>query len=315
MKKSRLLLIFLFVFCLLSIVQLNVFAQEAVKEIETAVLVDDFDREITVNYPLGSIVSLAPSVTEMICATDSCAKLVGVDAYSNYPESVDELEEVGSLTGELSLEKILALNPDLVIAAEINSPEQIKGLEDIGIPVYRIKNPTDLESMPELFRKFGEILDESERMEAVAARFETRLGEIRKLLKDAEAVSVFYEIDASDPTSPWTTGSGTFIDSLIQEAGGKNIAAEMDGEWLQISVEFLIEADPETIVLGDANYGVTPESLSERDGWGDLSAVVNGAILSVDSDIVSRPAPRIIEALEILAQFLHPALFLNEAAN
>lgn len=89
----------------------------------------------------------------------------------------------------------------------------------------------------------------------------------------------------------------------------------MDGEWLQISVEFLIEADPETIVLGDANYGVTPESLSERDGWGDLSAVVNGAILSVDSDIVSRPAPRIIDALEILAQFLHPALFLSEEAN
>lgn len=315
MKKTRLLLIFSLVFCLLSIVQVNVFAQEAVKEIETVVLVDDFDREITVNYPLRSIVSLAPSVTEMICATESCAKLSGVDAYSNYPESVDELEEVGSLTGELSLEKILALNPDLVIAAEINSPEQIKGLEDLGIPVYRIKNPKDLESMPELFRKFGEILDESDQMETVAARFETRLSEIRKLLKDAKAVSVFYEIDASDPTSPWTTGSGTFIDSLIQEAGGKNIAAEMDGEWLQISVEFLIEADPEIIVLGDANYGVTPESLSERDGWGDLSAVVNGAILSVDSDIVSRPAPRIIDALEILAQFLHPALFLNEETN
>lgn len=314
MRKLRFVYL-LSVFCLLFVLSSGVLAQETVEEVKTLAFIDDFDREVTITYPLRSIVSLAPSVTEMICATDSCSKLSGVDAYSNYPESVDELEEIGSLTGELSLEKIISLEPDLILAAEINAPEQIKSLEDLGIPVYQFKNPTDLESMPELFRKFGEILDESDRMETVAKEFETRLSEIREILKDAEAISVFYELDASDPASPWTTGSGTFIDSLITEAGGKNIAADMDGEWLQISVEYLIETDPETIVLGDANYGVTPESLEKRDGWDGLSAVTNGAILPVDSDIVSRPGPRIIDALDIMAQFLHPALFLSQDAN
>lgn len=312
MKKSRLPLLFLFALCLLLTVQVSVFAQETVKEAETVKVVDDFEREITITYPLKAIVSLAPSITEMVCATDACSKLVGVDAYSNYPESVGELEEIGGFTGELALEKILELNPDLVIAAEISAPEQLKSIEDLGIPVYQVKNPTDLESMPDLFRKFGELLGESERMEEVAEDFETRLATIRELLKDAKAVSVFYEIDGSDPSSPWTTGSGTFIDSLITEAGGKNIAAEMEGEWLQVSVEFLIETDPETIVLGDANYGVTPEIVSEREGWAELSAVKNSAILPVDSDIFSRPGPRIIDALETLTPFLHPALFIEE---
>lgn len=314
MSRNRYIVSLLLVICLLASGFNSVMAQAVTTEEEVKVktLTDGFEREVEITYPLTKIVSLAPSISEMVCAAGVCDKLVAVDAYSNYPESLVDLEQVGNFSGELDLETILSLEPDLILAAEITAPEQVKSLEDLGIPVYQFKNPTDLDSMSDYFAEFGEVLDEEETMETAAADFAARLDAVRETLKDAEPIRVFYEIDASDPASPWTTGAGTFIDSLITLAGGANIAASQDGDWLQVSVEFLLESDPEMIVLADANYGVTAEAVGAREGWGKITAVTAGAILPLDSDIASRPGPRMADAVEIMAEFFHPDAFKVE---
>lgn len=311
MNKKRSIGSLMVVICLLAVSFSMVLAQSTttMEEIKVKSLTDGFKRKVEITYPLTKIVSLAPSVSEMVCAAGICDKLIAVDAYSNYPESLEELEKVGNISGELDLETILSLEPDLILAAEISAPEQIKSLEDLGIPVYQFKNPTDLDSMAAYFAEFGEVLDEEETMAAAAEDFAARLDAVQKTLKDVKPVRVFYEIDASDPASPWTTGAGTFIDNIITLAGGTNIAASQEGDWIQVSVEFLLESEPMAIFLADANYGVTAESVEEREGWGKIAAVASGAIYPLDSDIASRPGPRLADAAEIMAEYLHPDAF------
>jgi iron complex transport system substrate-binding protein len=120
--------------------------------------------------------------------------------------------------------------------------------------------------------------------------------------------SVFYELDGTDPAKPYTAGKGTFITLLIDRAGGYNIASDLDG-YPQMSLEQVVAADPAFILLGDARYGITPESIAQRPGWENLSAVKNGNVLPFNDDLVSRPGPRLVDALEELAKTLRPELF------
>ncbi len=120
--------------------------------------------------------------------------------------------------------------------------------------------------------------------------------------------SVFYELDATDPSKPFTAGKGTFITQLIDRAGGYNIASDLEG-YPQLSLEQVVAADPAFIILGNARYGVTPESIAQRPGWENLSAVKNGQIFPFNDDLVSRPGPRLVDALEELAKLLRPELF------
>ncbi|HEX9333881.1 MAG TPA: ABC transporter substrate-binding protein, partial [Anaerolineales bacterium] len=114
--------------------------------------------------------------------------------------------------------------------------------------------------------------------------------------------------DGTDPAKPYTAGKGTFITQLIERAGGHNIAADLDG-YPQLSLEQVVAADPAFIILGDARYGVTPESIAQRPGWENLSAVKNGKVVPFNDDLVSRPGPRLVDALEELAKLLRPELF------
>ncbi len=129
-----------------------------------------------------------------------------------------------------------------------------------------------------------------------------------KIAPISSRFSVFYELDATDPAKPFTVGKGTFITMLIERAGGYNIAAEIGG-YPQMSLEEVVAADPAFIILGDARYGVSPESIAERPGWSNLSAVTNGNVVPFNDDLVSRPGPRLVDALEELAKLLRPELF------
>jgi len=120
---------------------------------------------------------------------------------------------------------------------------------------------------------------------------------------------VFFELDATDPSKPYTPGPGSFIDALIGLAGGSNIGASAQMQWAQLSTEEIIAQDPEIIILGDVNYGVTIEMVKDRPGWSVITAVKNGAIYPIDDILISRPGPRIIDGLEALVRIIHPELF------
>jgi len=283
-------------------------AEEA-PEVEPIVLKDGLDRTITLEGPAQAIISMAPSNTELLYGVGAGDQVIAREDFSNYPEAVLELPSIGN-TQEQNFEMIVSLEPDLVLAADINAPEQIAAIEELGITVFKISNPTDLDGLYENMRIVAELTGHEEETAAWIETAKERVAAVEETVAQAETTpTVFYELDATDPTSPWTSGSGTFIDTLITMAGGENIAGGMDTPWAQFSQEELIIQDPEIILLGDAMWGVTPEMVAERPGWEDISAVVNGQVLPFNDDLVSRPGPRLIDGLEALAEAIHPELF------
>ncbi len=185
----------------------------------------------------------------------------------------------------------------------------VKQLEDLGLTVYYLKNPLTLEEMYGNLDLVAQMTGHKEEAATLIESLKARVAAVdAKIAPISSRPSVFYELDATDPAKPYTAGKGTFITQLIDRAGGHNIAADLDG-YPQMSLEQVVAADPAFIILGDARYGNTAESIAQRPGWGNLAAVKNGKVVPFNDDLVSRPGPRLVDALEELAKLLRPELF------
>ena len=277
---------------------------------EALVLEDDLGNTVSLpGYP-QRIVSISASTTEVLFAIGAGDQVVGRDEYSLYPEAALAVPSVGALWEELPAEAILALEPDLVVAAQIISEDQVQALRDLGLNVYWQANPTTYEELWENLQDFARLTGHETEVETLIDDLSARVAAVEQTVsKAATTPSVFYELDATDPSNPWTTGAGTFIDYIIATAGGTNAAAALNGEFAQISAEELIAVNPEIILLADAPYGITPESVAERPGWDTISAVREGALYPIDPNMMSVPGPRLVDALEETARLLHPELF------
>jgi iron complex transport system substrate-binding protein len=270
-------------------------------------LTDGLERSVTLTQPAQRIVSMAPSNTEILYAVGAGGQVVGRDEFSNYPEAAKAVPSVGGSMGNYSLEQIVSLKPDLVLAAEINTPEQVKALSDLGLNVYYLKNPVDLEGMYANLETVGKLTGNDSKAAELVASLKQRVEAVKSKVASLDNTpSVFYELDGSEPARPWTAGSGTFIDLLITMAQGENVGAAIQGSWGQLSQEALLVANPDFILLGDAAYGTTAEQVAARPGWENLAAVQKGQVLPFDDDTVSRPGPRLVDALEELVRILHP---------
>ena len=273
------------------------------------VLTDGLGREITLTGPAQRVVSLAPSNTEILFAIDAGDQVVGRDQLSDFPEEAKKVADVGPTFDALNTEQIVSLKPDLVLAAEINTPEQVKQLEGLGLTVYYLKNPLTLEEMYGNLGVVAQLTGHKQEAATLIESLKKRVAAVdEKIASISSRPNVFYELDATDPAKPYTAGKGTFITQLIDRAGGHNIAADLDG-YPQMSLEQVVAADPAFIILGDARYGVSPESIAQRPGWENLAAVKNGQVVPFNDDLVSRPGPRLVDALEELAKLLRPELF------
>lgn len=274
------------------------------------VLTDGLGRAVTLSGPVRRILSLAPSNTELLFAVNAGAQMVGRDELSDYPEAAQAVASIGSTFGPLNTEAIVAAKPDLVLAAEINSPEQVKVLEDLGLTVYWLANPKDFAGLYQNVAIVGTLTGRDAEAKALAASLEARVNAVIEKVKAVTAKpKVFYELDATDPTKPYTVGPGTFMDTLLTLAGGVNVGAALKDQYPQISSEELVKQNPDLILLGDAAYGVTAESVQQRPGWDIIAAVMQNRIVAFDDNLASRPGPRLVDGLETLAQVLHPELF------
>jgi iron complex transport system substrate-binding protein len=314
--KNRILLLFLFAsFGLLFGLSActpggQVSPAETPTQISRLELVDGLDRAVSLEKPAQRVVSLAPSNTEILFAIGAGSQVVGRDEFSDYPAEAKDLASIGGGFGDYNYEAIVELQPDLVLAAEINTPEQVQAVEDLGLTVYYLSNPTTLEEMYANLRRVGQMTGHEAEAAALAEELAARQAEVVETIASAEAQpGVFYELDITDPGAPWTAGPGTFINTLIEMAGGHNVAADLQGQYVQISLEELLVRDPEIILLGDAAYGVTPESVPQRAGWEKIAAVQEKRIYTFDDNLVSRPGPRLVDGLEALAAEIHPELF------
>jgi iron complex transport system substrate-binding protein len=273
-------------------------------------LTDGLGRNVVLSQPAQRVVSLAPSNTEILFAIGAGSQVAGRDMFSDYPEAATSLPDIGGSMGAFSLEQVVALKPDLVLAAELNTPEQVKSFEDLGLTVYYLKNPTTLEGLYTNLETVAKLTGHEAESATLIESLKARVAAVdAKVATVSEKPSVFYELDSTDPAKPYTAGPGSYIDLLIARAGGVNVGAGLEGQWAQISLEQLVVSDPDFILLGDALYGVTPESLAARPGWETLSAVKENHILPFDDNTVSRPGPRLVDGLEALAKILHPELF------
>lgn len=286
-------------------------ATEAPAVVDTSIsLVDDLGREVTLEAPAARVVSLAPSNTELLFAVGAGDQVVGRDPYSNFPEEAFAIADIGDTYASLNTEFILSLEPDLILAAGITPPEQVDQLEQLGITVYWLGNPTDLEGLYRNLETVGILTGHEQDALAAVDELSARADAVLETVATvSERPTVFYEVDGqTDPKAPFTAGGGSFIDLIINLAGGTNVAGDVEG-YFPYSIEDLLVADPDVILLGDYAWGATVESVAARTGWGTLSAVTNEQVYPFNDDHMSRPGPRLVNALEDLAKLLHPDLF------
>lgn len=285
-------------------------ATAAPTEASASNFTDGLDRTVTLAGPAQRIITLAPSNTEILFAIGAGQQMVGRDELSDFPAEAADVASIGSTFGPLNTEAIVALKPDLILAAEVNSPENVKTLEDLGLTVFWLANPTDFDGLYANLLTVGALTGREAEAQTLADSLKTRVQAVTDKTATVTAKpNVFYELDATDPTKPFTVGPGTFMDTLLTLAGGNNVAGAVDNPYPQISSEELVQWNPDIILLGDAVYGVTAESVAARPGWEAIAAVKNNQIVAFDDNLASRPGPRLVEGLEILAQLLHPELF------
>jgi iron complex transport system substrate-binding protein len=266
-------------------------------------VVDDLGRPVVLERPAQRIVSMVPSHTEAVCALDRCDALVGRDTFSNHPARVVDLPDLGSAFSP-DLEALIALEPDLVLVDEYSGLAE--ALAPFGIAVYA-GTPQQLEDVFVLFERLGRLLDARTEAAELTASVRAQIDRVAAMTAPLEGTSVYYELDAS----PYSVGPGGFIGTLIALAGGANIVGAELGEFPLLDPEFIVAADPHVIILGDAPYGESLETLRARPGWSGLSAVADGRVVELTAeqvDVISRPGPRLGDAVELLARILHPEL-------
>lgn len=273
-------------------------------------ITDGLQRTITLDTPAQRIVSLAPSNTEILYAVGAGSQLVGRDPLSDFPTEAQSVADIGDTFLQLNTELIISLEPDLVLAAEITPPEQVAQLEQLGVQVYWLANPKDFEGLYANLITVGRLTGHDQEAASAAESLRMRITSVQSAVTEVtDKPVVFYEVDGlTDPNAPYTAGPGTFIDLVINTAGGQNAAAAVQG-YKQLSIEELLLQNPDFILLGDSAYGATPESVGQRAGWGQLAAVQANQVLPFDDNLMSRPGPRLVDAVEQLARLLHPGLF------
>ena len=271
---------------------------------------DGLNRPVKLKGPAQHIVSLAPSNTEILFAVGAGTQMVGRDTFSDYPKAVKTVQDIGGSMGKYNTEAIVALHPDLVLAGEINTPELVNSLQQLGLTVYYLKNPTTMEEMYANLETVGALTGHAGQAKTLVDSLKARVAAVdAKIAPLNSRPTVYYELDASDPTKPYTAGPGTFVDLLISRAGGSNVGTSLTSQWAQISLEQLVVTNPNIIVLGDSAYGVSAKSVKSRSGWEVLDALKNDRIFPFDDNLVSRPGPRLVDGLEALAKLLHPGVF------
>lgn len=270
-------------------------------------ITDDLDRTLVIEEAPQRIVSLAPSITEILFALDLGYKVVGVTDACDYPPEALAKPKVGGYF-MTSLEAIVAQDPDLVLS-DGHDPVGAQ-LESLGVTMV-VLQPQDFAGIFRDIELVGEITGKETEAERLTDEMRAHMVTIcAKTASATEKPTVFYELDAYGGalTAPWTAGRGSFIDTLITLAGGENIVTE-EQAWLQISLEYIVDCDPDMIILGDYPW-VSPEDVMARpEAWQELTAVKNKAIYPINVDLVSRPGPRIVDGLEEMAKIIHPELF------
>jgi iron complex transport system substrate-binding protein len=261
---------------------------------------DDLGRLVAINGTPQRIISLAPSNTEILFALGLGDKVVGVTDYCDYPPEALNKTKVGEYANP-DIEKIVALNPDLILAGYGNPIEVVYTLAGLGLTVFGIKT-TDLDDLLNDIRRVGEITDKEVEAQALTSEMESRIQAVTNQTQELEQrPRVFYML-WHDPL--WSAGSGTFINELIEKAGGVNIFGNVTS-YPMVSIEDVLARDPEIIITSELSYDWAKNATE----LASTNASQTGRIYTLDDNLVQRPGPRLVDGLEWFAYLIHPEIF------
>lgn len=271
---------------------------------------DVLGRSITIEARPERIVSLAPSITEMLYAVGAGPQVVGRTDYDNYPPEVEAVPSVGGFdVSTISVETVLDMEPDLVIGGSIYQAELANTLKNVGLTII-VLEPESIADIVGTIQMLGAITGHADEAGAVVDGMQARIDAVTEkvaAIPADERPLVFYEV-WHEPLM--TASDQTFVGELITLAGGVNIFGALGEAYPTISAEQIIEQNPD-LILGPSSHSdqLTAAMIAARPGWESLTAVQDGAVYIVDGDIISRAGPRVVDALEAIAAALYPELF------
>ncbi len=271
-------------------------------------LVDDEGTQVVIEAMPQRIISLSPANTEVVFALGAGDRLVGGTAWDDYPAEAADLADVATFQG-VTMEQVVELEPDLVLAAGnfFTPPDDVARMRELGYPVV-VLYAADVPAVLADIELIGAAIGAAPEAAALTAEMAAALDEVAAAAAAAGSTPrTFYQI-GSEPEI-YAPAPGSFVADMVALAGGEPVTTS-DPAVFSIPLEELIVADPEVIVVGDANYGVCPADVAARPGWGGMTAVVNGDIRPVDDVPVTRPGPRLAQGLASLARAIHPDLEL-----
>jgi len=280
--------IFSFLLLLLSGLCLNAKGVNEITPVpsDTIMRTDSMGRQVLIKKELSSIISLTPGITEILFALGQQDKLTGITNYCDYPAETELVSSVGSMT-QPDLEKIVSINPDIIIAGTHFTEETLGNLTNAGMPVFIIKEQESFEGTYEMIQTLGELTDSSDKASEIVSLMKKDVTDItEKVSRLNLRKSVYYVVGYGD-SGEWTAGGDTFIHQMISMAGGDNIASDITG-WAY-SRENIIEEDPSVIVIPQA----MKENFIKNPLYSDLTAVKNGHVSGIDENMIVRQGPRL----------------------
>jgi cobalamin transport system substrate-binding protein len=270
-------------------------------------LTDDEGHAVRLAAEPARIISLTPATTEIAFALGAGPRVIATTDFDDYPPEAVGLTHVATFDS-VDVEKIVGLKADLVIAGgnNFNKPTAIQRLRDLGVPVLTVY-AKDVAGVLADIRLVGRAIGKEAAAADLAASMRAEIDQISAATAALPHPRTFYELDATKEI--YGPADGSFVVEMVRLAGGDPITTGSTTVF-SISLERLVGADPEVIVLGDAAYGTTPAIVRARSGWSTMTAVKAGAIRPVNDLVVTRPGPRLADGLRDLARAIHPDIVL-----
>jgi iron complex transport system substrate-binding protein len=273
---------------------------------------DALGYSILLSSPPQRIISLAPNITEILFALGLEARIVGVTRYCDYPPQALEKEKIGGMV-DLNLEKIYALNPDLVIGFRGNPLRVLRRLRELDLPLFVLEMGSGLESVFDIIKTIGAVTQQEKEAENLIESMQKKYSHMQDSLQKVQyQPKVFFSLHGM---GLWTCGKGSFLDDLVRKAKGINIAGNIQRKWLHYNREELIHENPDVIIV----LAQSKEEFQKARSWmkgerpfREIRAVSEDRIHFLDANIATRPGPRLVDALIQLAHILHPAHFKKE---
>ena len=260
-------------------------------------ITDDLGRNIRLPETIERAVSLAPNLTEIVFAVGAGDKLVGRTSYDNFPPEAQKIQTIGD-TMNPNIENIIALKPNIVLISTASQIETFTKTLDQQNIAYFVTNPNNLEDIYKSINQIGEIFGKSDRAREIVESLKKRVAEVEAKTKNTEKPKVFLQVSKD---SIYTIGKDSYITDLISRAGGVSVTKNVTTAYFPLSKETAAALNPDVIILSESEDNLTP-----NDALKNSPAVKNGKVFKINADIISRPSPRIVDALEQIARMLHP---------